>query len=423
MSPVTLTQCRTKALSLYQSITADPNFNGSNYWQIGCVFDTMTDYLQQDAGFPDPNVTVAEVDAFIRNTYDHYQSLTQQGTTAPNQACFAWYDDFGWWGIASAKAFLPSYAQVFLGYAREYQKIALSTWEIMKNGKLDEVHFGAPNAWTRCDQTTFAICEPRFPGGVWQYDIFADQRPYEAAPFNPSTPIAVGNYQPATLGPYQMSVVNGLYFVLANRLQAAGYERPETTAAIFGFFNSWFHDLSLDDKTRLNLSVNGGQLILERVSTYKDPNNKVYWADGTTCWGGDQGLVFGALAEYKRQHGGPAWIDDMLTAILGGVATSMSSGSYMMPWYPLQNNKLQTADAGDYSSGVGVYMRYLNQAYGFDSLVQTSLDTAQNPMRELVLDSAQTVCDGNLPDWGNPLFASFNELAILVAAISLLKNS
>ena len=460
----TLDDYRTTANNLFTTLPAnDSDFTaftkGTNYWQIGCAFDTVTDYLLQDASFGQQRkVEPQDVQTTLKDIYTHYQSLVQTQDfpavqNGPGNPNYCWYDDFGWWGIACAKALWPSYADLFGDQARKYQQVALATWEIMKNGKYDNVHYGAPNVWTACQNNdtdgVFKNCKPRFPGGVWQYDIFSEFRPLDHTPpyCNPSTPVALpaqavvsygpyqasnlGPYNALSLGPFQNTVTNGLYFVLANRMNAAGYESQETVDAIFGFFNSWFHDPSLSDEQRLNQTVEGCQLIGERVSTYKD-GSRVYWSAPPTAWGGDQGLVLGALAEYKRDHPEATWIDPMLKDIMGGVAISMKAPgaghSYMMPWYPLgDDNKLKTADESDYSSGVGVYMRYLNYTYGFDSTIKKALDDEGNPMRQLVLDSAAVVQAGQFPQFkprGNPtpLFYYFNQLAIMVMAISLLKN-
>src|SRR5262249_2164086 len=153
---------------LYKQTVSNPAFDGANYWQIGCIFDTLTDYLQQDASFSSSRkVSADQVKAFMAKTYDFYQSLV---THTP--ANYSWYDDFACWGIACSKAFGPTFAGVFGDLTHRYQQICLATWETMKNGKCDHVHYGAPNVWDKCDQKLFAVCKPKIAGGVWQYDIF-----------------------------------------------------------------------------------------------------------------------------------------------------------------------------------------------------------------------------------------------------------
>lgn len=426
---------RATALSKFNHLTGNMDANGhtttsiypnqysstsNNYWRIGNVFDSLTDYIYQDAKLPSPNVNAAQVSSFMQNTLNLYRELI----IGKSNGC--WYDDFAWWGIASSKAFDSKYDFIFGNLKNEFQQIALSTWDIMNNGKYDDVHYGAPNAWKTCNQTVFASCAPRFSGGAWQYDMFADHRPsdLERSPSNPSTPIAEGGYQAAGLGPFQDTVVNGLYFVLANRMKAAGWGSQTSIDSIYGFIHTWFFDSSLDASTYLYQSVTGGKLVRERVSTYAN-GSSVHGFKETLSWTGDQGLLIGALCEYNRVSP-QAWIEPMVTDIMGGIAGSVleSAGSdtYIMPWFPLTANHLHKIDAGDYSSGLGVFLRYLDEAYGFDSTVQTQLNNANNPLRKLILETADTVVAGQLPQWADGgMFDDFNQLVSLQMAISILK--
>jgi len=454
MADPTLDQCRSKAYEIYNKTLTGPAyllydqnfkpvFKGSNYWQIGCIFDSLIDYLRQDASFPTRKVTEQQVQKFMSDSYDFYQKLVT------DRCNYSWYDDFAWWGIACSKAFDTSYDVVFGNLKGRYQQISLATWETVKNGKCDHVHFGAPNVWEHCDQDLFSVCKPKFEGGVWQYDIFGDVRLYEDSSANPSTPIdltaRVVEYDSCTqgkqkinipdsgaqtLGPFQLTVVNGLYFVLANRLAAFGFEDQKTADAVFQFFKSW---LEVSNPQPLFQAVGGGKLIRERVSAYYDGTAVNGW-NADTSWGGDQGLVLGALADYKRYFKDPSriqWIDPWLTQIMGGVSGSMKGTTtdgvtFLMPWFPTDGNWFESTDANDYSSGIGVYMRYLNYAYGFDQVVQNYVNHAFGSMHNLILSSAATVLAGELPKWKSSWskdypFDYFNQLAIMVMAISLLK--
>jgi hypothetical protein len=377
-----LDECRSKAFELYKQTVTKPAFKGANYWQIGCIFDTLTDYLHQDAGFLDRRVTAQQVQAFMAGTYDFYQSLVTH--TEPN---YSWYDDFAWWGIACSKACNPDFG-IFGNLRGRYQQICLATWQTMKNGKCDHVHYGAPNVWDKCDQKLFAVCKPKIDGGVWQYDIFGAPRPsdLEDSFVNPSTPIALpartvtyefgkqqtvsksiklDAYDAVSLGPFQLTVVNGLYFVLANRLVELGFEDRKTADGILKYFVSWFN---VPDAPRLYQTVDGGVLIRERVSVYANGTKVNEW-DAANSWGGDQGLLLGALADYKRQHGAQpgididAWIKDLMVGVAGSMKKSDGGFTFMMPWFPFDAALFADTDPGDYSSGIGVYMRYLNYAY------------------------------------------------------------
>jgi hypothetical protein len=193
-------------------------------------------------------------------------------------------------------------------------------------------------------------------------------------------------------------------------------------ARIFAFFQNW---LLVTDPPPLYQEVTGGRLIRERVSEYFAKGNRVVGWEPENSWGGDQGLLLGALADYKRQPHGTIKIniDWWLNALMSGVANSMSGTDgryrYLMPW--ISKTNWFHFDEGDYSSGIGVYMRYLNYAYAFDPIVQKALNDNANAMHVLVLSSAQAVMADKLPSWGDGGFDYFNQLAILVMAISLSK--
>ena len=78
----------------------------TNGWQVGNVFDTLTDCV----------VRYPEVEprprAVIETVLERWASI---------QGSMCWYDDWGWWGIASTKAFDDKYAGVFDRYRKEFQ--------------------------------------------------------------------------------------------------------------------------------------------------------------------------------------------------------------------------------------------------------------------------------------------------------------
>ncbi len=106
-----------------------------NSWQIGNVFDTLTDYLLR---FPDAEKTIPTTVA---------ETALGRWTNAAGSMC--WYDDYGWWGIASEKAFHTEYANIFADYAPTFQGIAKECWDIMNNGKPGKAYNyrGGPNVW------------------------------------------------------------------------------------------------------------------------------------------------------------------------------------------------------------------------------------------------------------------------------------
>lgn len=220
----------------------------NNYWQLGNCFDTLTDYLLV-SGVPD-----ASLPALILAKFDDPE--------VQKPAC--WYDDYGWWAIASAKAYDSRFADIFGDHSAAFGAMAQSCWSLLDVGKGDGVHLGAPAAYTNRDnQSMFTTppsvppywVKPRFDNGrgsgvhgVWQYDIFANERsgPNWTGPVecngdtNPSVPT---HYW---LGPYQLTVVNALYLLAAIRLEQAHRNNPAVPSTAlqlndeYGFLKAWF---------------------------------------------------------------------------------------------------------------------------------------------------------------------------------------
>ncbi len=404
-----------------------------NYWQLGNAFDTMTDYLLV-AG---PAHADPELPKFVQEKFlnPHVQSYA------------GWYDDYAWWAIASAKAYDKRFEPIFGSYAAPFAGIAQSLWTILDQGKGDGVHLGAPQVFTNRDNETMFIDPPAVPSywaaprldggrgsglhGVWQYDMFANKReapnwigPREGnAATNPSLPASYW------LGPYQLTVVNALYLLLAVRLEQASRDNPAVPPATlqledeYGFLWAWFgydpnNPISGQDSLLEQFSL-PGTLVRERVSTYAFLNGKFpqveNW-DLETSWGGDQGMILNALTGYLRLHPGNTVLASLIQLLVRGYLTHMTdSAGVPQPFYPFTGNKLE-GDLGDYKSGIGVFMRGLLQAY----------QTPNNPIASMVPGSDfQSFLRGCLR-WADSLkqedlFDSMNVLATLTAAMVMLR--
>ncbi|HEX6432312.1 MAG TPA: hypothetical protein VF008_31685 [Niastella sp.] len=425
------------AQSLFNILKQDYQDNGNprvfmgstNYWMAGNVFDTTLDYML--LAMHNNIITPQEVDgvmAYVAKNYDlAFQSYnatynyytndngTQGGPTSQNPAepNGFWYDDYGWWGIASAKVYAPEYQNIFRNYVSQYKSLAGACWHVMNNGfQVDPnrpIQWGAPNVWAKCDKTKFGQYEPRVNGGVWQCDM-NDQ-------YDPGT---------AVLGPFQNTVVNGLYLVLALRMDKA-INTTTQIAREYQFLTTWCFDSSIPtvDQLYYSFGTNTG-LVLERVATYKNgqPVQPVEWREQHCAWCGDQGLILGAMVDYLNLQPGAVPARNLIVGILQGVASHMQLNSILSPWYPLtSDNPLKEADAPDYASGIGVYMRYLLYAYNNNATVQQMVNANTAGIKDMIISAANACVNGTFPKYHNGIFDLFNQLSTLITAATILRGA
>jgi hypothetical protein len=390
-----------------------------DYWKLGNAFDTMTEYLRW---WPATDSSLAQT------VYKRYQVLLEPPICS-KQRSDCWYDDFSWWGIASAKAFDPAYDSFFpASYKAQFQTIARETWTTVIKGKSnpDWTYKGAPNVWTNRDNgnpdkaywdNKANWATPRFPKGVWQYDIFHVKREKcECSPgtSNPSDP------NKADLGPFQNTVMNGLYWVLALRMYkfTKGPSALDAAKAEYEFLKAWF-DEKLGPDSLLLSSTNPNdptKLVRERVPTYAEldgiyPKVKRWAVDPGWCWGGDQGLILGGLVEYLN-FANDQQIAAWAQMILGGVATRMVKEKVVQPYYP----DTPPDDYQDYKCGNGVFMRYLLTSYvSPNSPIKVLIDQNKFNLRDVLLASAENACSAVAGD----LFDNLNVLSTLTTAKAL----
>jgi len=224
------------------------------YWRFGCSFDTMTDYLLLLKNSKDTADTkvYTEYANFLKQQLsnptdwatriDPYAQYLKAMVRFRTSCC---YDDFCWWGIASAKALEGSpYYEMFLELfgedgTKDFQNTAKAIWEVVNAGnyspvvetvspsypgyedfktnfeKRPEYHGGSPSAWERVitdkpvgikdyysgspdAPAKIRNVEPRFPNGMWQYDYYWDPKFTGNAPLacpTPNPPAGTSLYQ------------------------------------------------------------------------------------------------------------------------------------------------------------------------------------------------------------------------------------
>lgn len=411
---------KTQAATVFSNLLK--TFKGwNNGWQVGNVFDTLTDYVLR---FPKAEPTPGAV---VQAAHERWGNSTLQGF-------MCWYDDWGWWGIASSKAFNSEYRNIFGTYASEFQKIAANCWNTMHTGQPFKhsgkyQYKGGPNVWENRDDGSrpgyFSSREgwavPRFLGGVWQYEMFYDSRPNppECSPSNPANP------KECLLGPFQNTVMNGLYFVLALRLTLQGLSggAPQAVKTELKFLNDWF--ALQGDESLLQSFSDNSTLVRERVATYASydgnkthPQVEGYLPDGE--WGGDQGLILGGLLDYLLLAPSSPVIQAQAISIARGVLLHMvDDQGIVMPYSSGFNNQ---GDPDDYSCGSGVFWRYLLRGFTQNGPLHKEVLNliARDPENNAIYKSAENPY-AYAP--GIELFKEFNALSVLLAAIVILEQA
>lgn len=460
-----------------------------NFWQVGCVFDTILDYF----------LALKEADALDAGDRALMELLMATAVNGYRYGIVglaaAWYDDWAWWGIAAAKSFDPDYADIFGAQLSFFQTAAVNLWGLVDGGNFatiansipdaiwarsavqeDQVkfskailsqrallHAGTRNAWTliehgrngqgtprqNTDYATFTTQQelkwavPRFPGGCWQYDLSTMAFPCNDGP-------DWGNPDPAynTLGVFQVTLMSGLYLSFCCSLIAASERKAAEKLAggawdllqpaksyqqsadeVVGFLTDW---LGVESSDSLAAVFDAGVLVHERTPTYAllDDGTRIqlegYFSDA--FWGGDQGLIMGALKQYGELSGvvseenrGAIGVPIyqvypglLLTGVFHNMSTSELPGA-VGPYLDPSGNSPLSGDSNDYGSGSGIFWRYVMRCCRTDPGFK-----AKAKSDPTVVAVAKT--SGMHPNkWGNDLFQPFNSVAAGVGAWYLLK--
>jgi hypothetical protein len=384
-----------------------------DYWHLGHSFDTIIDYF-----------------AYVDKTEAAAFSPTAQAAYKRTLGSACLYDDFGWWGIAALKA----------ARSKLFSDADVQTFTNISNDCWAMMHDNAPNVWANNkDNPDFKPLEPRIPGGVWNTDW---SRPdgcgnLHKAPDFSSTCWPGFDKHPFNLEGIQNTVTNGLYLVLALRLHQATKDITKDTVyrdaakLEYDFLNQWLKlgspsdpslpssDISLLLKLREPQGYYTYGLVRERVATYTNGLHVCGYESGLV-WSGDQGLIVGAMIDRMivepDDDNSNSDACKYAVAILLGVVdvTNRESAGIVIPWI-----KGNGGDPEDYSTGPGVFMRYLLYAdQTNESLIRSHTRT---PAYQSLI-SANATQALKQKEIGGDLTSLTNALAILVAAIVMSKN-
>ena len=301
----------------------------SSFWKLGNSFDTMIDFLD--------NIDNSSADDVAKTVVEKYRQLL----FAPPPGGLggydnAWFDDFGWWTIATHRAvekpfFNQESKTQFRGFMSE-------CWKRFTEN--------APYVWERRKPGTFDDCRPAVDGGVWN-EYWLGTSPNYPGPKG-------ADPTKESLEGIQNTVTNALYLIAAQRL---GITDPQAKAAAqreFGFLNTWLFEVERDPLWWPQARPNAA-LVRERVSHFfngKDaPGFQTDWA-----WTGDQGLILGALTDrmnLDRQN----LLRSAEQLLVGAQYCLVEDAGMLRNWSA--SGRIPDGDSSDYGTGAGVFWRYM----------------------------------------------------------------
>lgn len=369
------------------------------YWRVGHVFDTILDYF---AG-----VSAAAAVNTGKTAKQLFYDLTK------NWDGF-WYDDHGWWAIATLRA---SQRNDWFGpLTDDFTQICDQCWTTFTT-KAPAVYDQRPKS----GGDPFASLQPRFDGGVWN-SSWSTTGINNSKPCNPTLKLADQN----PLCGYQNSVTNLLYLILASRLYAVYGDQHDAAAADteYGFLSEWFDvttpavtDALLDRYQQDRLSIRA------EVSTYHSLKPvREYSHD--FLWSGDQGLLLGGLVE-RMSHvgsGGPGYAEMLATAkyLLAGTYDRFSTNKALSTTFWKAPSPAAKNDPDDYKTGIAVFFRYLLHAYQANNDLRAFLRNTSTVFPAFVQASADYAA--NRDSTTEDITQLTNDLAALVAAVAIVPN-
>ena len=358
-----------------------PECQGAAFWKLGNTFDTMIDYLD----VVDPG-NAKSVESIVKTQFT--TSLKCLGGLAN-----AWFDDFGWWTVATQRALQRNYFNT-------------ATFKTIHDECWRQFTENAPFVWQRRTTRQFDAYGPLVNGGVWNA-YWIGTSPNFPGPKNgdPANKELIG---------IQNTVTNALYLMSAQRDPDS---RPAAESE-FQFLLTWLtRDLHVPSLW-WSLGPNAG-LVRERVSAFADgkpaSGEEPHGFETNWAWTGDQGLMLGNLSDAIR-------LQPSHSGLLLSLAKSVIAGARQMLFRDgevksyTKTGWVPDGDEGDYQTGPGVFWRNVLYAWATNSNLRTFL--AQLDYQNMLRASADAVV--NEPTTNQSLETLTNRTAVLVAATALL---
>jgi hypothetical protein len=350
------------------------------FWKLGNSFDTMTDFLET-------------IDS--SSAHDVAQMAVTQFAPAlrrvPGGADGAWFDDFGWWSVATSRALEKPF---FKPDAKAIRGILDECWtRFTKN---------APFVWKHHKPRTHDGYAPAVEGGVW--NTYWTDTPDKYKGPKEGDPSGTGSQPLAGL---QNTVTNALYLNTAHRLGHTDTHAREAARKELHFLLTWFDEKETPLWWAFDRDTG---LVRERVG---------HFAKGTRAWGfqenfawaGDQGLMLGNLSD-AMMHLPPVRdpllgrLKQLLEGVRQHITTNGVVGGYTHTGTP--------PDELNYQTGSGIFWR--NALYVWNTNPDLKAVLQGQEYQAMIRASAEAA---KHPDDGS-IQALTNDTAALVAACAML---
>jgi hypothetical protein len=362
-----------------------------DFWKTANGFDTLIDYLD----VVDPGrAAVDTVYSFLDKTWAHFLPELN--------GC--WFDDFGWWTIATSRAVGKQY---FAKQQQAIRKISEECWRRFSEN--------APKVWERAPEKIAghpkADWRPVVEDGVWnEYwkGTSASQGPTNGDPSDPFQGV-------------QNTVTNLVYLISAQRMGDEGAATRE-----WGFLRTWFESpIGQLNTTPLLWREADNKLILvrERVSHFKNKEGGLKPAPGFHAdwfWAGDQGLLIGALVDRIKSEAQEADQNkdlQLIGGILSGVANRLADKNGLLSWVPGDG---PSGYEGDYSTGTSVFWRYLLYAWNAGPKLQELIAGKDKKKNTAICSVLEKSASAALKSKNGDFISIINDIATLVAARAIL---
>jgi hypothetical protein len=357
------------------------------FWKFGNSFDTMIDFLDIDSTGAD---TVTEM--VSRQFTESLKALGGYDS--------AWFDDFGWWTVATQRALARPYFNA--DSKRQFADILSNCWKRFTDN--------APYVWDRGPQQRFLHFRPAVSGGVWNNYWEGTDNKYLGPRGDPTS---------GDLGGIQNTVTNTVYLIAAQRLAVEDPGARTAAQREYSFLSEWLWSQQPALRWNPPNSLATATLIRERVSHFFNSTTPAPGFQSDWAWTGDQGLILGAITD-RMNEDDDGRLMDLAKGLLLAARTTLTNKSGVLG-YCTTTGSVPNDDTRDYCTGPGVFWRNALHAWNSNGELRACMSGAEY-QTFIGANADAVVAETAWPANDDELDQRTNDVAVLVAALSMLKT-